>query len=155
MKKTIEFTIPDGYIKDETASDNTKVVFKLKDVKITDRVKTFNDALSCLPDEDKDLLIYRTMNNAGITGYALATQKLVIIVKALNEGWKPDWNNSNEYKYWPYFDMRSASGFGFSHSLYAYWNTNTNVGSRLCLKSSELAKYAATQFIEIYKESLI
>jgi len=28
--------------------------------------------------------------------------KMSIIVKALNEGWEPDWDNDNEPKYYPF-----------------------------------------------------
>ncbi len=76
--------------------------------------------------------------------------KLVCI--AYNEGWIPDWNNTNEYKYFPYFKMGSSSGVGFSSVDYDYWVTNSNVGSRLCFKSADLAKHAGKLFEqEIYK----
>ena len=48
----------------------------------------------------------------------IAHYKLVIIVEALNEGWIPDWNNWDEYKYYPWFSVdaneKNGSGFGFS-----------------------------------------
>ena len=81
-----------------------------------------------------------------------ATMKLRIIAQALNEGWKPDWNDLSEYKYYPYFDMRS--GFGFSNTTYDCTGTDTAVGSRLCFKSRELAEYAGTKFIKLYEQML-
>lgn len=79
---------------------------------------------------------------------------LIIICRALNEGWTPDWNDSNQAKWYPYFDMRSKSGFGFSYSFYVTWRTSADVGSRLCFKNEELAKYAGKQFENIYKSFL-
>ena len=72
------------------------------------------------------------------------------IIQIRNKGWKPDWDNSNEYKYYPYFDMRS--GFGFSDTRYVYWRTSTIVGSRLCFLSAELAESTAKEFISIYEK---
>lgn len=115
--------------------------------KITDRIKTFNDACEALGlDPDKQL----PEQVLGPDGEALnAYAMMFIIARALNEGWKPDWNNSGQYKYYPWFDMRAGSGF--SDSFCDGSITNTAVGSRLCFKSRELAEYAGTQFVELYK----
>lgn len=116
--------------------------------KITDRIKTLDDAcielgfdpgmearLSGLPDE-------------------IAYTKLKVIIEALNQGWTPDWSNTNEAKYYPWFEYSRSSGFGFSDTNYNYTRTDTTVSSRLCFKSRELAEYAGKQFIEIYREFL-
>ena len=47
-------------------------------------------------------------------------------------------------------DSSSAAGFAFAYSFNAPSTTNALVGSRLCFKSSALAKYAGEQFAEIY-----
>jgi len=78
----------------------------------------------------------------------VAHYKLVIIAQALNEGWKPDWKNDNEWKYYPWFDMEN----GFSYIYFGRRFTCSRVGSRLCFKSSELARYAGTQFLKLYKD---
>jgi len=111
--------------------------------KITDRVKTIADACNI---SGMELIV-----NPDDTEDEIAYKKLKIITKALNEGWTPDWSNSNQYKWYPYFKM---SGFGFSGTLYDYSYTTADVGSRLCFKSSELAEYAGKQFEEIYKTLL-
>lgn len=81
----------------------------------------------------------------------IAAYKLMIIFKAINNGWKPDWNNTGQYKYYPWFWVLS-SGFGFSNTGYGYVSTVANVGSRLCTDSSEKAKYIAKQFEAEYVE---
>ncbi len=82
-----------------------------------------------------------------------AHYKLVVINKALNEDWEPDWDNRNEYKYEPWFDMekRTTAGSGFAFHGCVLVFTRSSVGSRLCFKSRELAKYAGTQFLALYK----
>jgi hypothetical protein len=86
----------------------------------------------------------------------IAHYKLVIINEALNEGWKPNWGDWNESKYFPWFDFQrgsdKSSGFGFSYFVWTYSLTGTDVGARLCFKSAELAKYAGKQFEELYKD---
>lgn len=65
--------------------------------------------------------------------------QLTIIIRALNEGWEPDFTDT-EYKYYnyPYWDS-SISGFssGVSDA-----NFNATVGSDLMFKNRELAEYA-------------
>lgn len=117
--------------------------------KITDRVKTFEDACEVLEEE-----IQLPFNKPTTPDHLAinAVAKLIIIARALNEGWTPDWNNSNEYKWYPWFKMYSGFGFDDAYDVYTY--SNAYVGSRLCFKSEELAKYAGQQFESIYKEYL-
>lgn len=120
--------------------------------KITDRVKTFEDACEVLGFEPEDVL--HDDHSAPLAKYIRAVnahQKLMIIAQALNEGWEPDWSDENQAKWYPYFKM---SGFGFSNADYDGWLSGTGVGSRLCFKSSELAEYAGRQFLSIYQDFL-
>jgi hypothetical protein len=113
--------------------------------KITDRVKTFEDACEVLG------LYSDSVTQDDDTIDEAAYKKLKVITKALNEGWTPDWSNENQYKWYLYFKM---SGFGFSHTTDVLWHSHTAVGSRLCFKSSELAEYAGKQFVSIYQDFL-
>jgi hypothetical protein len=122
-------------------------VFSLK---ITDRVKSFEDACKIVGVDagDYEMPTTATKDDCSINAYA----KLIIIAKALNEGWQPSWEDTNQYKYYPYF--KHKNGFGLSYDGYGYWATCTYVGSRLCFKNSELAEYAGTQFENIYNTFL-
>jgi hypothetical protein len=81
----------------------------------------------------------------------IANYKLHIVYKAINNGWKPDWSNWNQYKYFPWYRVLS-SGFGFSHADYHCDYSFTCVGSRLCTGSSVKAMYIAEQFKDLYKD---
>jgi hypothetical protein len=109
---------------------------------IMDRVKTFEDACEVLGID-----VPRCLG----TSDEIAYSKLKIIVKALNEGWEPDWNNYDEYKWRPWFYL-DAPGFRFYDSLFDFSVSDSAGGSRLCFKSEELCKYAATQFIHLYRQ---
>ena len=113
-------------------------------------IKTFEDACKAL-GKDTALPDFSLFPDSCRKQLA-AHYQLMIIAEALNEGWKPDWENHNQYKYWPWFYMQA--GVGFSYGGYAYGYTATSVGSRLCFKSWELAKYAGKQFQSSYQDLL-
>ena len=118
--------------------------------KITDRIKTMADVYAEAGVREEDIIPYPNPINAyqkGVNAFA----KVSLIYQVLNEGWVPNWQDSSEYKYYPWFDMRSAAGSGFSVSDYDNDGTFTGVGSRLCFKTSDLAIYAGNQFEAEYK----
>ena len=51
--------------------------------------------------------------------------------------------------------LLSPSSFAFFVSYYAYTYATAGSGSRLALKSEELADYCGKQFIELWKEMLL
>lgn len=87
--------------------------------------------------------------------YIVAQYQLTIVVKALNEGWEPDWSNEDQWKYYPWFNVEKnadkPSGFGLSYFVFGVWSAGTGVGSRLCFANWETAKYAADTFTELYE----
>jgi len=71
--------------------------------------------------------------------------QLTIGIRALNEGWKPDFHNHTEYKYYNYVYSDGKSGFSFSVRVRHFY-----CGSDFFLKSNELAKYAQSIFKQQY-----
>jgi hypothetical protein len=121
----------------------------------TKSIKSFEDAcekLSLDPAALPDFSMMPEKHRKALLAHA----KLIIICEALNEGWTPDWNDQSQYKYHPFFEVdandENPAGFGFSFTTYDGWLTYADVGSRLCFKSSELAKYAGKQFADLYKD---
>ena len=116
-------------------------------------IKTFGDA--CKKENvDPEKLPDTSMIPEEFSKPIKAAYKLYIIFKAINNGWRPDWGNSNQYKYFPWYYMLS-SGFGFGTSDFHSAYTFTTVGSRLCTDTSEKALYIAKQFEQEYKEFLL
>ena len=118
-------------------------------------IKTFAQACKAVGHDPKKLPDVSALPKK-YQAALIAHFKLVIITEALNEGWTPNWNDSNQFKYSPYFRVNASkdkpAGFGFSGTDYDGWLARTSVGSRLCFKSSELALYAAKQFEKLYIE---
>jgi hypothetical protein len=121
-------------------------------------IKTFEQAYEAL-GIDANALPDFSMIPEGHQKAMLAHYKLVIIVEAVNEGWKPDWSNYNEAKYelWPDVvpDKKKPSGFGLSYHVTDYWFARTFVGSRLCFKNRELAKHTFETFKELYEDYML
>lgn len=119
---------------------------------VTDRVKTYEDAC-----KEMGIPISPPRISA-MTDDELAYYKLIVISKALNEGWEADWTDRFQPKYYPYFEVEiigANSGLVFVISNNAFSSAHTLFGSRLAFKSRELAEYAGKQFIDIYKAFIL
>ena len=107
----------------------------------------------------------------------IAFLKLRILCAALNEGWEPK-HTEDEVRYYPWHwlytqdelnDMREEekinrcmlptgeyqtefAGFGSAYSLCAPSPAYAGVGSRLCLRSEQLAVYCGKQFIKLWAD---
>lgn len=113
--------------------------------KITDRIKTFEDACTETDEDPND------DHFSEGTDDEIAFKKLKVIARALNEGWVPNWNKDSEYKWYPWFYLNNP-GFRFYDAYYVYAYSYAAGGSRLCFKSEELAIYAGKQFLDLYKQ---
>lgn len=116
-------------------------------------IKTFEDA--CAKEGiDPSQLPNVSMIDKGMGKALIASYKLFVIFKAINDGWVPNWNNTTERKYSAWFYVKAdevrPGGFGFSCSLYADWRTNTVCGSLLCTDTAEKVEYIAQTFQQEY-----
>ena len=75
-----------------------------------DKINSFEDACKALD------VVPSTINLEGIPkkyqDAVRAHYQLIIIAEALNEGWVPDWNDGDQPKYFPWFDMEGGFRFG-------------------------------------------
>lgn len=125
---------------------------------ITDRVKTYEDACKVLGVEP---INEQNAKAQGFRSDEIARRKLETIAAALNEGWKPDWNNTDQYKYYPYFYIqenakgKGSAGLSYATTSNAATHSYADIGSRLCFYASRLARYASNQFTDLYEQILI
>lgn len=117
---------------------------------VTERVKTYLDAcheLGRKPLDEKKLL------ELGLTEHDIAYQKLAIVTEALNGGQKLNVCDANVKRWYPWFKPNgSPSSFAVNDSYSAIAYALAGGGSRLCLKTRELAEYSEKQFIDIWKD---
>ena len=151
-------------------------MFQPKD--ITERVKTFEDAVAILGNDNQAVVDYHALCNTTCTKDILAFAKLRVIVEALNEGWNPTFSES-EYRYYLWFRIYSKDEFDSISDYYknrcsivgrSYGNSNAvnsfacarvydassgfyaQSSSRLSFKTRELAEYCGEQFIDIWAD---
>ena len=108
-------------------------------------IKTLEDAELVT---GKKLVIYPTDSPL-----IVASKQLEIIIEAINpEGWREsiDWNNSSQYKWYPYFDC--SGSFGFYDSYYYSTAANSYSGARLCFSSRDRSDYTGKQFLDYYEK---
>lgn len=95
--------IPEGYIIDVEHSDLFKGIIKFKKNDIT--YKDIEDALNL----EKDFTcVVCNVNNVDKLN---AIGKLINIANYYNNGWKPDWNNGKEYKYYILLNSNNESSY--------------------------------------------
>ncbi len=120
-------------------------------IPVTERIKTYEDAC-------RELDIPLTPERCkGMTEDEAAYYSLKVIVKALNEGWEPDWSNQDQGKWYPWFQVTgtNSAGLACSYARSPVSYANAIFGSRLCFKTKALAEYAGTQFINLYEKYLL
>lgn len=115
-------------------------------------IKTYEDILSILGNNAEPTPYSNPLTNK--QKYFNAHVMLTNIVEAFNEGWIPNWDNSNERKYYPWFYLDSKGG-GFRLGGVGYPDSYSPVTARLCFRSEELAKLSIDLFMDIYKEYFV
>lgn len=131
--------------------------FCMEEVEAADpeQIKSYADACKVL---GIDPMNEEAMKGAGFRPDEIARRKLETITAALNDGWVPDWNNTDEWKYFPYFriipNTGAAAGLSCASTLNAASNAFANFGSRLCFHDHETAAYAGRTFADLYAQIL-
>ena len=147
---------------------------------IKDRVKTFEDAVKVLGNDNQAVIDYYAVADKTCTEDILAMCQLRVIAEALNEGWRPKFDG-DECRFYPWFYIytkkeyeeldedekkecrvvgRSGShayadgGVAYAYASDASSYSGTYDGSRLAFKTRELAEYCGKQFIEIWEKWL-
>lgn len=87
----------------------------------------------------------------------VAMYKLITIAEAWNkaDNFVPDYDNTNQYKWFPWFQKRGTAGFVCAYTSNAASSANAHIGSRLCLKSEERAMQFGEQFIDLWNDFLL
>ena len=151
-----------------------KEVFIPEDIR--ERVKTFDDAVVILGNDNQAVIDYFAISDTNCSDDILAYAKLRVITEALNEGWKPTFDE-DEYRFYVWFYIctkaeydrlnkdkkeecrivgrSSDSGcFAYAPAYCSSSGSHTGFGSRLAFKTRELAEYCEKQFVDIWADYL-
>lgn len=152
--QTLKIEIPKGYQIDSFDQLSGEIRFKETPKSIFERINTIDDVFRELGDSDQDVMDYKKLMTLFDSSHHLVNYQLVVLIaKAMNEGWVPDWRNPNEYKYYPWFELLGSSGFRFDGC--AHWTSFTRVGSRLCFQSQQKVEHAAAKFLSVYEKFML
>lgn len=100
------------------------------------------------PSKEVLAIIHYTGDDETMQGLS-ALASLEQVTKVYNEGKVIDWTNGKS-KYFVWADMRTASGAGFSLSLFDLWYTYSFCGSRLCFLDQDRCLLAKEKFAPLY-----
>ena len=169
---TLEIDIREG--KTAVVRNGILTIIDETEKDVRKRIKTFEDACREIGIDAEAW--NRDKISLGLEPDVLAFLKLRIIVKALNEGWEPQFTE-DECRYYPWFILytreeynkldeeeksrvvyRSYSnasalgGVSYASAGYDSSSTVASVGVRLAFKTSELAAYCGRQFLDIWAD---
>lgn len=118
-----------------------KVIFDIQDT--FEGIKSVEDACKYLGEPDDEVITLRLLQKVpNLARNVVAEQELVCITKALNEKEDLDWDDSNVYKYFIWWNL----GKNFRLHDVDCDSRDSAVSARLCYKSIELASYSSEQF---------
>lgn len=135
--KTFKIEIPDGYEIDKNKSTFENIVFKQIKNPMDEVYKYHNTT------EEEFNSLYTNLPKH-IKAYAKET----LIVEFYNKGWKPDWSDNNQKKFYPWFYMDNFYLFNVG-----YCGEDSNCSERLCFKNSKDCEEAVEKYLDIFKES--
>lgn len=117
-----------------------------------DAIKLFEEFCERKGIDSKSVLPYpntKDRDQRRLNAFAM----LMPMIDDRRAGYMPDFNNSDEKKWWPFFDMRD-SGFVVAYSDYAWTFAYASGGSRLCLQSEKESDKCGRELLPIWNEFL-
>ena len=166
MKKQLVLNVDDAKKLYPSASTELKDMFEKKfgketfvPVKITDKVKTFEDVLKYsapLTKEELTILNYNGKSKKLLN--AKKDMRWDLIRDVFNEG-KLNMDDTSQMKYYGWFDIikdsSKPSGVGLSLDVVDYAGTSAYCGARLCFIESNYVGHVWQYFKEDYEAKLL
>lgn len=156
MEKTLKLTGEEAIKLYETSSKEWKEILENNfgkeffSKKITDKIKTLTDVYNYLGIDRNSIIPFRnasTKQEKSINAFI----DMQYISTVLNEGHKLDFENRNESKYYNWFERKGSS---WCFGVCGVGSFSAFLGFGFYFKSAELAKYAASQFLDVYIDYL-
>lgn len=112
---------------------------------IKDRVNSYESACKILNITPRSITDFSFMGEKQAKKW-FSRLKIVTGIKAINEGWAPDFENESQRKWYNYFTNKNRSFSSASYYYYAY----SSSGSDEYIESQEKANVIAKVFKEEY-----
>jgi hypothetical protein len=109
-------------------------------------VTTYSEVCRRLGEKEITLKDFKQFDDI-LANKLLNFAKIQQLSKYFNQGWIPNWKDSNEYKWYPYFND-SGGGFVFD---YSYCHCYAFSGSVAYYKTKEISNHIGKYFPDFYK----
>lgn len=119
--------------------------------KITDIIKSLDDIYTYL-DINRELVIPFKNPSTKQERSINAMFDIQNISKVLNGNWVPNWEDTDEYKYYPYFRKEELSSWVVDNCSCDCWDAGLGFGCYF--KTEKLALFAGKTFLETYIDYL-
>lgn len=133
--------------------DNITKAILLKDVDVFYRIRNYSDICKELNIEELTIEHFKFLPLEQ-QRRQLAYHKLCNISKVFNGNWIPDFKNSSQYKYFPYFTKNKNGSWSVISSSAAYYFGYSLLGFGLYFKDEKTALHVVNLFLEIYLDYL-
>lgn len=142
-KQTLKIELPDGFVAESIDASGT-ITIKERPKDVLERILTDADVFA-----DNSITEEQFFKScAGLDEDETATRFIKLLRKSLHDG--EDWiPQDGEVRYEPWFTGGSS---GFRYYGFDNWNSDSGVGSRLCLREKRMAIHAGTHFTKWYKQ---
>lgn len=157
MIKTIKISEEKARQMYKTASKDIKELLEanfessILNPNIMDIIKIEEDVYKYSGKKKEDVLPYKnpkTKQEKSLNALAF----IYLLCEILNEGWITDFSDSNQYKYYPYFEFKNKKWlFYCSFDLGSF---SDGISALAFLKTEELSNYVGNQFLLKYQEYL-
>lgn len=119
------------------------------------KVTSFLAACKLLKKNPEELPVVKHLDK--LHAEALVAQfQLWTIADAIRDGWVPDYNNTDQQKWYAVFYFIPSKKKGgeprLAFNRVNYWHRSSDVGSRLCFEKSEDAEYFGKKFIKLHEK---
>lgn len=115
---------------------------------IKEKVNSYSEVCKLLNEKEYTLSDFNWLPEY-LRKKMLVTTKINQIAKLFNGDWKLEILDSNQEKWFPYFDIKAGVGLVFYGSSYGYY---ASVGQVVYLRDKRTSDYIGNSFIEIYRE---
>lgn len=122
---------------------NKLIDTKSEKYNIIDRIQDFSDVLELVEVSPKQF----RESCKNLTEDEIAYKALKLITSAYNQGWKPNWNDYGEAKYYAWFRITTST----SATAASSFALSPHIGSRLVFKDRDSCMDAANKFLFVYK----
>ena len=143
--KQIKINIPEGFEIEKFDTQTGEVTFKPTIKNIIDKIQTLEDVfrLNNTTKEEFD------SKYEGIEDEVKYVALEYLIVKAYNQGWSPNWSDSNEPKYYLWWNFSN----NFTLDCCNCYDSSAGCSALSLFKNKEIALDAAKKFLNVYKIS--